>query len=40
MAEGLQVFDSSGNKILDISDSLTKYLYIRVFTVFAHHKLS
>jgi hypothetical protein len=28
MAEGLQVFDSSGNKILDISDSLTKYLYV------------
>jgi hypothetical protein len=28
MAEGLQVFDSSGNKILDVSDSLTKYLYV------------
>jgi hypothetical protein len=28
MAEGLQVFDASGNKILDVSDSLTKYLYV------------
>jgi hypothetical protein len=28
MAEGLQVFDAAGNKILDISDSLTKYLYV------------